>query len=367
MGDEWAEIVEGLDAAEAADTLRLIELVSKQGATREQLVEATRTGSLGPLALELALRAPGEAIAFEEAASRAGLTVEEAAALWRALGFPDPLQADTRLTLRQVNTLRVLTGMTRSLLGADTAAQLARVLGSSAAQLAEAIVDSFRVKVEMPRRDRGEPFSEVVADYSRVASVILPALTDAIGDVLIGHLLAVSRARWALDEQRTTVTRDLTVGFADLVDYTRNARALAPAELAAAVGRFEACVADVVGRHGGRVVKLIGDEVMFVVEDPETASRLAKELIGELRADARLPDVRIGLAAGPVVSHQGDYYGDVVNLAARLVKAAEPGTILVSEVFAARARAEAGPEREPIETPPLKGYDGAARAYRLSV
>lgn len=364
LGAELEQIVAGLSPDDLNDTRRLIAQLSKRGASHEQLIEAVNTGSLGTLALEVALRPPGEPVTFEDAAEQAGLGVDEAAAFWRALGFPDPLHTPTTLSPRQVQTFRVLAEMTRSQLGVETTLRLARVLGSSAAQLAEAIVDSFRVKVEMPRRDRGEPYSEVVEDYTQIASVMIPALTDAIGDVLIEHLLAVSRATWALDERRATVTRELTVGFADLVDYTRNARTLAPDELASAVGRFEACVADVVARHGGRVVKLIGDEVMFVIEDPARACALATELVEQLARDGRLPEVRIGLAAGPVVSHQGDYYGDFVNLAARLVKAAEPGTILVSESVAERVSGQLG--TEPIETEPLKGYDGTARAYRLA-
>ena len=346
------------------DTQRLIQYLSDQGASDEEIAEAARTGTLGPLGLELALRPPGESVTFGEAAARAGLTVEDAAVMWRALGFPDPRASRASLGPRQVKTLEVLAEMTRSQLGPETALRLLRVLGSSVAQLAEAIVDSFRVKVEMPRRDRGEPVSEVVEDYSRVAAAMLPALTEVIGDVLIGHLLAVSRSSWALDEQRTTVTRELTVGFADLVDYTRSARLLAPAELAGAVDRFEACVADVVARHGGRVVKLIGDEAMFVLDDPSQACALATELIGELRHDRTLPQVRVGLAAGPVVSHQGDYYGDVVNLAARLVKAAEPGTVLVSEQVARCG--SPGHTTDPVETGQLKGYDAPARVYRLA-
>jgi len=254
--------------------------------------------------------------------------------------------------------------MTRSLLGPETVLQLARVLGSSVAQLAEAIVDSFRVNVEMPRRDRGEPYSEVVEDYAHTASVMLPLLTEAIGDVLTGHLLAVSRASWALDEQRAAVTRNLTVGFADLVDYTRMTRTLTPGELASAIGRFESRVGELVTRYRGRVVKLIGDEVMFVLDDPGGAAQLALELIDELSSDPQLPQVRVGLAAGPVISYHGDCYGETVNLAARLVKLAESSAVLISESIVEYAASPVA--AEPIELPPPKGYDHPVRTYKLT-
>ena len=170
----------------------------------------------------------------------------------------------------------------------------------------------------------------------------------------------MSRASWVPDAERSAVTRELAVGFADLVDYTRSTRALAPAELAASISRFESKAGEIVTRHRGRVVKLIGDEVMFAVDDPQRAARAALELVDEVGRDSQMPDVRVGLAAGPVISHQGDYYGEVVNLAARLVKAAEPGSALVSESIAQHASTQL------VELPPLKGFDAETPVYRLA-
>jgi class 3 adenylate cyclase len=161
------------------------------------------------------------------------------------------------------------------------------------------------------------------------------------------------------------VTREGTVGFADLVGYTSSARGASPAGLAATISRFEDHVGDVVVRFGGRVVKLIGDEAMFIVGDPVAGCELALELQRMLAADRALPPVRTALAAGPVVSHRGDYYGDVVNLAARLVKVAEPGEVLVSEVLTGSDSGSLALEFEPVAIPPLKGYEGRVGAYRL--
>ena len=356
----WEAVVDEVDYLDRDDAIRLIEWLAERGAADEELAEAARTGTLGPLALELAVRPPGERLPFDEAVRQAGLDVEEAARLWRALGFTDPLDPPLRVTAGEVETLQKLISNSRAMLGPDAGQPLARVIGSTMTQLADAIVDTFRVQVEIPRRGRGEPYSHVVEDYARAGAVVIPELAAAVGDVLVGHILAASRANWVPDEQRSAVTRDLTVGFADVVDYTRSARALTPAELAAAIGRFESRVGELVGRHRGRVVKLIGDEVMFVTEDPGAAARLALAIIAELRTDPQMPQVRIGLAAGPVVTLQGDYYGDVVNLAARLVKAAEPGGALVSESVAQHASAQL------VELPPLKGFDAEVAAYRLT-
>jgi len=345
------------------DTDRLVRYLTRVGATRGDLDEAAENGSLGALALELALRGPGELVAFQEAAARAGLELGEAAAMWRALGFPDPLSSPTTLWPSQVDALCVLAELGRTGLGSETTLQLARVIGGCVSLLAEAMVDAFRTKVELPRRMAGEPYSEVVEDYVRAAPLQLSALNRALGDLLRSHVVGVSRSRWAPDVSQATVTRERTVGFADLVGYTSNTRLLSPPDLADAISSFESHVGDAVSSRGGRVVKLIGDEAMFVVEEGQAACELALELTRALEADARLPAVRIGIAAGPVLSHHGDYYGEVVNLAARLVKAAEPGEVLVSESIACELSDAIG--REAVRTPPMKGFEQGVPAFRL--
>ncbi len=359
---EWV----GLDLSlpENAEAVRLVRYLVSQGADREEIVEAAHTQSLGPLALDLALRAPGEAVPFAEAARSVGLEPETAAALWRALGFPDPLSSSTALRPSQVQTLAVLSEMGRSELGSETVLRLSRVLGGALTLVAESIVDAFRVSVELPREAAGESRSEVVEDYARQAPALLSALNRAMDDILRAHVVAVARAAWAPDESQAIVTRERTVGFADLVGYTRSARALPLAELADAISRFEARVGEVVSRGGGRVVKLIGDEAMFVVDEPGRACELSLQLQRELRGDPELPEVRIGLAAGPVVAHHGDYYGEVVNLAARLVKVAEPGDVLVSKSVADALPGDVAAET--VKTPVLKGYDRGVEAYRLT-
>ncbi len=344
--------------------MRLEQYLIAQGAEPGELREAAETGTLGTLALELALRSGHERIPFADAAARAGLEPAEGAALWRALGLPDPLRSSARLSEAGVETLQILSEFGRRL-GTETTLQLARVIGGAVAQIAEAIVDSFRIRVEMPRRSAGDAYPDVVEDYAATAAAAIPALGQAITDVLSAHLVSVSGSTWGLDPDRATITRERTVGFADLVGYTASIRGASPAMLAATISRFEEHVAEVVAPFGGRVVKLIGDEAMFVIGDPVAACELALELQRTLGADPELPSVRIGLATGPVVSHHGDYYGDVVNLAARLVKLAEPGEVLVSETLAAAAGGSRELRFETTGQHPLKGYAGDVPAHRL--
>jgi adenylate cyclase len=136
------------------------------------------------------------------------------------------------------------------------------------------------------------------------------------------------------DEEQTV----LAVGFADLVGFTALSQQLSEAALSEVVSRFEELAYDTVAAGGGRVVKMIGDEVMFVTADVVAAARIALSLSDAYGGDEQLSDVRVGLACGPVLAREGDYYGPVVNLASRIVNIARPGSVLVSsDVVAALA------------------------------
>ena len=125
----------------------------------------------------------------------------------------------------------------------------------------------------------------------------------------------------------------MAVGFADMVGFTMLSQHLGDEELAAVVSRFEELAHDTVVALGGRVVKMIGDEAMFVVPTATGAAEIGLSLAEAYAGDELLSDVRVALAIGPVLVQDGDFYGPVVNLASRLVGVANPGTVLVSDEF----------------------------------
>ncbi|MEE1616863.1 adenylate/guanylate cyclase domain-containing protein [Brachybacterium sp. J153] len=133
------------------------------------------------------------------------------------------------------------------------------------------------------------------------------------------------------------------VGFADLVQFTRLAQDLSGAELADVVGRFEALGRDIISVGGGRVVKTVGDEIMFLADTPEDGAQIAMSLAEVLSAEVGLPPVRVGMAWGSMFSRYGDVFGPKVNLAARLEAVARPGGVMVdAETAAAIERALPG-------------------------
>ena len=130
---------------------------------------------------------------------------------------------------------------------------------------------------------------------------------------------------------------EMAVGFADMVGFTLLSQHLSDEELAAVVRRFEEISHDIVTNARGRVVKMIGDEVMFVVDNVADAARIGLGLADAYADDDLLSDVRVGLAFGPVLLRDGDYFGPTVNLAHRIVNIGNPGTVLMSDEFHTRA------------------------------
>src|SRR5699024_8792306 len=124
------------------------------------------------------------------------------------------------------------------------------------------------------------------------------------------------------------------VGFVDMVGYTRLTRRLHESELGAILDRFEAVTTEVVAQNQGNVVKMIGDEVLFVVDDVTSAAEIALTLTERTTDDVSLPTVRGGMAYGRVLSRFGDVYGSTVNLASRLTSVARSGTVLVDKALA---------------------------------
>jgi len=262
-----------------------------------------------------------------EAAREAGLEPAQARRLWRALGFP-PADDDARLFTR--SDVEILQGVRAVVemqdVSLDDLLQLTRVVGQSLARVADAQVTTSAARL----RSGGAAGNPAPEDLVARIESLTPALERFLAYVWRRHLLAALR-RWSARPSPTDHV--VTVGFADLVGFTAMSDALAPRELAAMVDRFESLAYEHIPERGGRVVKMIGDEVMFAVDDGSFAADIAIALVEACRRDAEVPDVRVGLARGPTLAWEGDLYGPTVNLASRLVNFARPATVLVSDAL----------------------------------
>ncbi|MBW3668021.1 MAG: adenylate/guanylate cyclase domain-containing protein [Actinobacteria bacterium] len=358
---ELDEVVAGLaPSVDVDDTRRVVRYLEELGADCDEIADALTTGAVGALALEVAMRGSAPTVPFGEAAEQAGLSFEDAARHWRALGFPEPTHDAPRLPPQGVEALSLVVTAGRALLGDDAAISLARVMGGATARVAQAVVDAFRVQFETRQLAAGAPYSEVVQQYVSVAQEALPGFVDALGDVFLRHLLAVAAGAWSPDAEGSTARRDTVVGFVDIVGYTVLSQTIRPADLARLIDAFEGLVAEKVVGAGGQVVKLIGDAALFVVDDAADACRVALDIVAAAER-AGLPRLRAGLAAGDVITLHGDVFGEVVNLAARLVAVA-PENLVVAD-GEVRTRSEGAVAFTPLPPQDLKGFGTPATAY----
>jgi len=261
-------------------------------------------------------------------ADAAGLNPDETRRLWRSLGFPEVGDDDVRFTDHDVAAAKAFAGlMATGLVAPDVSEAVARATAQSASQLAEWQVGLLRRLFEA---DDGAGSAQPPADASlELARAVLPVLESLQSYVWRRHLAAAIARTAVHPPSATDTTEVLTVGFADMVGFTRTTRRRSVAELSGMIERFSAVTTDVIADGGGRLVKTVGDEVLFVVDEIAAGAAIALGLRDQVRAEAALPQLRIGLATGPVLPHYGDVYGEVVNIAARLTSTAHPDTVLV--------------------------------------
>lgn len=209
----------------------------------------------------------------------------------------------------------------------EVSTQLLRVAGTSLRRIAEAVVAAYVQDIEAPADGSGITPLEM-AELNELASGLLVSFADTIGGFFRHHMwVAVRRQR---SGQQGVVERQLIkmgLAFVDLVGFTPISGSLTPGELIEVIEEFEHTAFEVTVAHGGRIVKSIGDEVMVAAADHDTVATIAVELVHAFDGHPSIQP-RAGVSAGEVLFRLGDYYGPVVNLASRLVDAADPGEVL---------------------------------------
>jgi adenylate cyclase len=334
---------------------RVHDFLIAHGASEDEVARGEAEDVLDLMVADYLLVPPERTYTEGEVAQLTGIPLDLARRFWRALGFPDVSPTDnvfTNLDVEALNTLKSLMELRAA--DVETALQLARVIGSSMARIADAEV-SPAVRGMMTGGVETDTV-EAADRFAALADRSLPAMARLLEFVWRRHVQAalrrvmLLRSRGARDAQPT-----LAVGFADMVGFTVLSQQLAEDELAAVVTRFDQVARDTVTAGHGRVVKMIGDEAMFVAESAEDAARIGLALAEAYSDDDLLSDVRVGLAIGPVLVQDGDYYGPVVNLAKRVVDLAQPGSVLVTDDFHHALVHGAPPLPDPVEVP-----DGAA-------
>lgn len=302
-----------------ADTAELIiAALRRAGVSDVDLGRAIEAGTLPLLAVE-SMILPDQRLDIDDVAERSGIPADRVATLWGALGFATPRPGENIFNETDVAQLQSVAELADSgFASREVIIQITRMLGASMARIAA-------IQAELVlSRGRARDFD---------ADTALVWFGETFGEVLEQvwrrHMQAAARARLStpVDDEAPSQA----VGFADLVGFTALSQQLESHSLADVVDRFESVAYGTVGKHGGRVVKMIGDEVMFTVEDPIAAAQCALDLAESYHDADDLSDVRVGVAYGTVIDRQGDLFGPPVNLASRMTAIAYPGSVLIDD------------------------------------
>jgi len=323
------------------------EVLVALGVTEEEVASAAASGTLMALAAER-FPLPGDRIyTHQELADQVGVRADELARLWLALGFAPPLTEERTFTDADVKVIRTLVADGTELSSEYTLHE-ARVISSALARIADVFIDEIWDQYRSTGDSDEQALGEIgTIDVERVEKMLLSLLRR--------HLVAAVYRRAALHDQTARLgAASLAVGFADLTGFTERSHGLTDTELTTLIVNFEQRVFDLIAEMGGRVVKTIGDEVMFTFDTASIAAALALRL-SEID-DATVPPLRIGLAYGPVLVRQGDCYGPTVNLASRIAGVAGSGQVVVDAAVATAVQDDRRFALRPLGDVPLKGF-----------
>lgn len=336
MVDFAAEgLLDGLEGTAREARLRLLTSLHADGVELDELRTAVAEDTLFLLPTE---RLIGGQTRYTRAdlARITGLDPEFLAELRRAQGLPVAELDACVLTDADLEAARTTRIFRDAGLEPHDMLEVTRILGRGLSQAAEVMRRITLGLVLDPDADE----YELATRYAEVAARLEPLTAPMLGQMLNAHLRHVLRAELLLVAERQSGdlpgARDVAVGFADLVGFTRMGEEVEPDELGAIAERLETLAGELVSPPV-RLVKTIGDAVMLVSSDVDPLLDAALALVDAADAEGeRFPQLRAGIALGPALPRAGDWYGRPVNLASRITSIARPATVLVaSEVRAA--------------------------------
>jgi adenylate cyclase len=335
---DWKTLEQGglfeADAAPDGLAIRkaLVEYLVSLGASTEQLLRANHDRQLAEMSAELVVGASA-GMTLAEAAESAGVSIEIAEVVYRVLGLSTADLDEPKFGESDVELLDEVLSLPASVgYGVDEMGETLRVFGSLLSRMADAAVAVYRQGAEQRLSDSGADElarAHAFADAAQ-AGINVPVM---VGVMLRHHVMeALQRQRSAVREGGNPASVEMAVGFVDLAGFTPLSAQLDVDELVTLISNFENRSIDIVNRHGGQVVKHLGDEIMFVTSNPADGCAIALDLMDAFSDDQIEPHG--GIAWGDLVMRRGDYYGPIVNLASRIVDQAIRGEILVTDALA---------------------------------
>lgn len=278
----------------------------------------------------------GERLTMQEVAERAGVPAARVELIARAGGRLTGSDTDEPIFEEEDVATMATIGAAFDLLGEEGVLQMVRAATAAVARIGDALISAFLTGVAAPAMRDDESGLRLI-EANLTGAALLPEFGHTLTQMLRAYMQQSYRTSSDVSfEDALTLgvdTRVLAIGFADLVGSTTLADRTSLAGYNASLDAFERLASDVVISRGGRVVKFIGDEVMFRADAADVACAIAVDLVDAARDDPELPPLRIGLAHGEVLSREGDFYGPIVNLASRATKLAPPDGIIATRAI----------------------------------
>ena len=334
-------LLDGLDEPARAGRLELLDYLFADGCTIEELRAAVAEDRLALLPAERALGAAGD-LTSRDIAEAAGVDLEELDAVRRACGLPLPPPDVAELGELDLAGARALRRFVDGGLPLEGLIEASRVFGEAAAHAAAAA--GTLANTALPQEgDTEHGFALRLAAATRE---LTPPAAELLGIMYRLHTRENLRQQIVDAEElvagRRSDVHEVTVGFCDLVGFTRLGEGVPAADLGAIATRLAAIAAHV-AEPPVRLVKTIGDAVMLVAPAPVPLLHAAFGLMEAAEAEGeRFPAVHAGVAHGPALRRWGDYYGGPVNLASRLTERARPASLITDAAVHDRARRDEG-------------------------
>lgn len=286
-----------------------------------------------------------------DVAKKSGLSPEVNAARWRALGFPEVPDDDVAFTKADVDALKTTEALIQlGFIDKNAEESFIRTVGRTFSRLAE-----WQVRAMLRGMLESETGALTGKDFKQLSETL--RLGSKVQDYVWRRHLVGAANRLVLAHAVDAEAEPACAGFVDIVGYTTRSRSMSGTELAAWVEQFESVVTDLITEHSGRVVKTIGDEIFFVVDDPVEAAWLGLELTEQHLHDPLFPNVRVGMAYGDLLNRLGDVFGPVVNMASRLTSVARPGRAVVDDELARLAKDAPGLRLRKMRRMSVKGFE----------
>ncbi|MDR1634176.1 MAG: adenylate/guanylate cyclase domain-containing protein [Bifidobacteriaceae bacterium] len=309
---------------------------------------------------------------FAEVQEATGLDWPSISSFWRSMGLALPAEDEAALTAKDVDAIIASYEVVAyGVLGQQTETQLLRAVSHTAERLAwwqfESLVDDAAGRHALDAESARLVVLDQIAD---MADIFEEQMVYAWRSHLSRIIRRVGAAVAEIGSQGSAPTPEAlplqrAVGFADLVGYTPISAKLDAVELDLLVQAFMRSCRDIVSRGGGRVVKELGDGIMFVTDEPGRAALIALDLAEQIGRDKTTPPARVGLVWGRVLGRFGDVFGPSVNLASRLTGLAAPGDVLVDAATAEALADQTGLSLEAQGAAAVPGM-GEVVPYRLT-